>query len=300
MDKLIQVTIGIPAYNEEANILRALSSIFSQKDGTYRLNKVIIISDGSTDSTVSQIKSFDNKKAIVYPFPKRKGKAFRLNQIFKLSSSEILILMDADCTLAKNAVSEMIKVFKKDASCVFVAGNATPVKPKYYFEKVVNVGVTIRKHVARKIGCGQNVYLFHGSLMGLKKKFYKKISIPASPGTDAYLYFKAKKESLKSQVSEKAKVFYILPNKLMGHFKQSSRFLTSQKAMSKFFGTQVLCEYNLPANLVIFETMKQFLYQPIYTLNYLFLNSLIKLMHLFNQEEIKGTWDIALSTKRKI
>ena len=49
------LTIGIPAYNEEANIGLLLNDITLQKNRNYILKEIIVVSDGSTDSTVKKV-----------------------------------------------------------------------------------------------------------------------------------------------------------------------------------------------------------------------------------------------------
>jgi len=51
MKKLITVSIGIPAYNEEANIGKLLSSLIKQKEAGFIIKEIIVVSDQSTDKT---------------------------------------------------------------------------------------------------------------------------------------------------------------------------------------------------------------------------------------------------------
>ena len=50
------VTIGIPAYNESANIGRLINDVLGQKQNHFRLAKIIVVSDCSSDATVSIVK----------------------------------------------------------------------------------------------------------------------------------------------------------------------------------------------------------------------------------------------------
>ena len=52
MRKKLTVTIGIPAYNEEANVRNLLVSLLAQKETNFKLQEIIVVSDGSTDKTV--------------------------------------------------------------------------------------------------------------------------------------------------------------------------------------------------------------------------------------------------------
>jgi glycosyltransferase involved in cell wall biosynthesis len=87
------VTIGIPAYNEERNILLLINSILKQKMVGFKIAKLIVSSDGSSDKTVSLIKSMNNKMIKLYDNRDRKGVARGLNQIIENANTDILVLL---------------------------------------------------------------------------------------------------------------------------------------------------------------------------------------------------------------
>ena len=54
------LSIGIPAFNEEANIYFLLKDLLSQKMDQFNLERIIVNSDGSTDDTIEQVKRIKN------------------------------------------------------------------------------------------------------------------------------------------------------------------------------------------------------------------------------------------------
>ena len=77
------VIVGIPAYNEEANILFLLNSILAQKQQNFNIMEILVVSDGSTDRTIKLVKSLKNKKIKTFNDLKRLGKGSRINQLIK-------------------------------------------------------------------------------------------------------------------------------------------------------------------------------------------------------------------------
>ena len=71
------VTIIIPVYNGENRIVRCVESVLNQ---TYRNLNVIIVDDGSTDSTIS-ILSGSVKDSRVRIYERKKIEVFRLPEI---------------------------------------------------------------------------------------------------------------------------------------------------------------------------------------------------------------------------
>ena len=52
MNTIPTVTIALSAYNEAENIGRFLQSVLEQKENGFILEKILVISDGSDDSTI--------------------------------------------------------------------------------------------------------------------------------------------------------------------------------------------------------------------------------------------------------
>lgn len=297
--KKATVTIGIPAFNEEKNIVNAIKSVLNQKKDNFIIKKILVYSDGSNDDTVKVSKSIRSRLVQVVKGTNRKGKSFRLNQIFKSSVSDILVLLDADCVLDENAINKLVEKFEK-AKVGLVGSNAVPVSSNAFVSSIVSVGVRINKSASQKWRKGKNLYSFRGSLVGLSEKLYKNLSMPSTPGTDAYLYFSALKMGLGVEYAKDAKVYYSLPTILKGHIKQSSRFIQSQRAMKKYFGKNVSKEYELPFKFLLSETVTEIIKNPLYSSLFIILKAFIGFQSLIQKQKITGIWDIASSTKKGI
>ncbi|WOH37732.1 glycosyltransferase family 2 protein [Thalassotalea fonticola] len=123
----LSVSVIIPAYNEEVGIIKTLKSVLNTG---YKKLEVIIVNDGSTDNThqlvtnfISEIKEneYDNTR-IKYLQLNNGGKARALNKALKLASNDIIMTIDGDCLMDKNAISNTVKRFNCDKVGA-VAGN---------------------------------------------------------------------------------------------------------------------------------------------------------------------------------
>jgi cellulose synthase/poly-beta-1,6-N-acetylglucosamine synthase-like glycosyltransferase len=119
------VTVLVPARNEQHNIIQCLDSILSSKYPKCRL-KVIIINDGSTDNTRDVVRSYitkTNRDRIRLIDQKNKGKAASLNYALKrYVKSPYVMCLDADSTLDKYAIYNEIQYFR-EKDVVAVAAN---------------------------------------------------------------------------------------------------------------------------------------------------------------------------------
>lgn len=115
-----QVSIIVPAYNEEINCVATVNSLLKQD---YPNLEIIFVDDGSKDNTYAVIsKAFaDNPKVKTFTKPNG-GKASALNYGIKYASSDYLVCIDADTQLKKDAVAQLMRYFQ-DENVGAVAGN---------------------------------------------------------------------------------------------------------------------------------------------------------------------------------
>lgn len=87
------ITIGIPAYNCEKKIERAILSAQKQ---TYNNLEIIVIDDGSDDNTWQLISNFNDKRLRCLRFETNRGAAVARNTIIKEAQGEYIAFFDAD------------------------------------------------------------------------------------------------------------------------------------------------------------------------------------------------------------
>ena len=103
------VSILIPAFNAEQWIRQAIESALAQ---TYPNKEVIVVDDGSTDSTQSIIKSFGDRIRFIHS-AHMGGNAAR-NLLLEMSSGEWLQYLDADDYLLPGKIASQIEELHKN------------------------------------------------------------------------------------------------------------------------------------------------------------------------------------------
>jgi len=101
-----KVSVLIPAHNEEKIISKTISSMLKIDYPRSRL-EVVVIDDGSSDRTYQIAKSFAGKGVQVYR-KKKGGKASALNYGLKRVRTDLILALDADCFLARDALKKMV------------------------------------------------------------------------------------------------------------------------------------------------------------------------------------------------
>lgn len=105
----LNVSVIVPAYNEEVNATRTVNSLLQQD---YPYLDIIFVDDGSKDKTYENVKSAyeGNPKVKVLKKPNG-GKASALNFGISQTDSEFVVCIDADTQLNTDAVSKLINTF---------------------------------------------------------------------------------------------------------------------------------------------------------------------------------------------
>ncbi len=104
------VTIVIPAYNSEKTLGFAISACLKQ-DYPASLIEIIVVDDGSTDTTKDIAMSFGVK----YIHQVNSGPATARNNGYKNASGEIVAYLDSDCVPQKYWVSKMIRQYTSES-----------------------------------------------------------------------------------------------------------------------------------------------------------------------------------------
>lgn len=96
-----KISVIIPVYNEELAISKCLNSL---KQQSYKNFEIIVVDDGSTDSTKSVIKPF----GVILLEQQHKGPGTARNLGAKHAKGDILVFVDADMTFDPDFISDLI------------------------------------------------------------------------------------------------------------------------------------------------------------------------------------------------
>jgi peptidoglycan-N-acetylglucosamine deacetylase len=114
------VSVLVPAYNEEDVIVRTVNSALA---GDYQQIEVVVVNDGSVDRTAELLETHfgaDPRVRIIHQ--SNRGKSAALTRALREAHNEIVVTIDADTSIAPNAISKLVRHFA-DPLIGAVAGN---------------------------------------------------------------------------------------------------------------------------------------------------------------------------------
>jgi glycosyltransferase involved in cell wall biosynthesis len=293
------VTIGIPAFNEEANIASLLNAIMNQKEESFVIERIIVANDASSDSTYSKVKkmkSVDDRISIIRGC-KRLGKTKRLNQIYRKATSDVLVTLDADIVIKDGQFIKnlILPIMEKDAD--LVSNRLEPLAPTNFIEKVLYVSISFKNDMEELNG-GDNLYSCHGTSRAFSKKLYSKFQPPNIVSEDAYSYLFAKKMGFKYYYTNKAVTYFKLPDNVSDHSKQSVRFFRGQGELGKHFDKDFVKEHHkIPVILLLNLILKYTVKHPGEVFTYIFFVASMRVKSVFSSSQ-SVRWSVAESTRR--
>lgn len=123
-DKPFKVTIAIPARNEETNILSCLHSILTP-DNIPFIEKILVLNDDSTDNTqnvverlIPQFPFIECITCIREPNQQTSPKKRLITQAINLTTTDWLVLTDADCVVSNKWIKTMATHVNENISMV--------------------------------------------------------------------------------------------------------------------------------------------------------------------------------------
>lgn len=297
------VTVAVCAYNEEQNITQFLASVLMQREVGFVIKTIVVISDGSTDSTVSRVKSIKDKRIEVVAHKKREGKSSRLNELYKKLRTDFLVQSDADIVFSdKSVVENMVRPLIQNPDVMMCGGNPIPLPGLTLVEKAVNITTNVYRPFRHLVRGGNNVFSADGRLLSYRNTFVKSIKIPSTMiANDAFTYFCCISAGHKYRYVQKAIVFFRSPQTIRDQWRQNTRFLAAPIRLRRYFGNQTVnSAYHIPSAIYWKSLLSQFTKYPLLFLVAFFINSYTHWNSRRVEKHLNAKWAIAKTTKKGV
>jgi poly-beta-1,6-N-acetyl-D-glucosamine synthase len=150
-DEYVGCSVGIMAYNEEANISHTIQAVLNQQGPSMRIEEIIVVASGCTDRTVPIVTEITHKEPRVRLCiqEKREGKASAINLFLKQAVSPVVILIGADVLPEASALEYLCAPFR-NPKIGMVGGHPVPVNdPATFMGHAVHLLWRLHDQLAR-------------------------------------------------------------------------------------------------------------------------------------------------------
>ena len=123
-----ECSVGVMAYNEEANIANVLDSILKQEMTARRIREIIVVASGCHDRTVAIVVGIAKREPRVRLIEqaRREGKASAINLFIGAARAPVLVMVSADVMVEDDAFDVLLSHFA-DPAVGMVGAHPVPV-----------------------------------------------------------------------------------------------------------------------------------------------------------------------------
>jgi dolichol-phosphate mannosyltransferase len=118
----MKISVIIPMYNEEENVLRTLVEVNSALK-EYDDYEIWVIDDGSVDETYRLVKEFNNQYVHVFKQPTNMGMGKALRTGFERSRGDIIVTIDADLSYSASHINLLVNELINDETVDIAVGS---------------------------------------------------------------------------------------------------------------------------------------------------------------------------------
>lgn len=199
----------IPVYNRPDEIRELLESLVAQTyDGQF---EVVIIEDGSTISSEDSITEFSNRLSISYYKKQNSGPGDSRNYGMKKAKGNYFIILDSDCILPPEYLTEVAKSLKKEFVHCFGGPDAAH-ESFSLVQKAINYAMTAVLTTGGIRGNKNAVNKFQPRSfnMGISKTAFEAVGgfSKIHPGEDPDLSFRIWKKGYETKLIPEAFVYH--------------------------------------------------------------------------------------------
>jgi|TARA_B110001450_G_scaffold207694_1_gene198170 glycosyltransferase involved in cell wall biosynthesis len=179
--KNLQISVIVPVFNREKFIGRCLRSLLSQSFGLNNF-EIILVDDGSTDSTEKIYKTFSNDVTII-KLKKNYGLPTALNEGIKNAKGRFIVRVDSDDYVNSEFlqvlylfISENSEIDAVACDYLLVDDKEQTIKRFDCLKKPIGCGIMFKTEHLVEIGLYNEKFLLHEE-KELRSRFEKKYTV---------------------------------------------------------------------------------------------------------------------------
>jgi len=167
------VTVIVPAYNEQKTIKKTVKSLLNL-DYPRNRYEILIVDDGSTDSTLKIAKEMESASKIIKVYhQKNSGKGSALNFGLKKAKGDFVGALDADSFVDSNALRAIVSRFD-DPNTMAVTPSMKIYKARKFLEVIQEVEFIIGIFLRKVFAFVGSIHVTPGPFSIFRKKFFDK------------------------------------------------------------------------------------------------------------------------------
>jgi glycosyltransferase involved in cell wall biosynthesis len=295
------VSVGIAAWNAEANIGAILRAVLLQCEESVRISEIIVHSDHSTDRTIAIARECADPRLKVVDHARRRGFAAAVSSMLEAFTGDALVLLNDDIRIVDDKFIEKIvmPVFRKRAD--FASANLQPLPPRGFVERASVSVFRVWERIRESIPERDNVFTCDGAAMCLSARFARSINLPADTAqagnVDAFLYFFCVGAGLRYVHASNAVAWFRSPASIRDYVARNIRNDSQRPLLEKQFGAMAAKAFSIPRGLYWKSVAREIRDNPIGALFVFFAGLYVRANARHAARNASPTWEVVKSSK---
>lgn len=223
--ELPDVSIIVPAYNEEGTIAGTIHSLLRLDYPKEKL-KILVIEDGSTDTTLARLSEFEGNPQITIIAKENGGKFTALNLGISQVTTELVGCLDADSFVAPDALRHIVSRFH-NPEVMAVTPLIQVHNSNNIIERIQNIEYILSALIRKVFGSLNALYVTPGPFSIYRRSVFEKIGLykHAHNTEDLEMALRMQMNHLRIENAEKAVVYTVTPRTIHGLYRQRVRWI---------------------------------------------------------------------------
>jgi glycosyltransferase involved in cell wall biosynthesis len=239
-------SVVVPVYNRPRELRELLESLLDQD---YPAFEVIIVEDGSSETSETIVKQFQDRLNLRYYSQHNQGQGFARNFGMEQAQGDYFVLFDSDCIIPSHYFSvlyEELNARKLDAH----GGPDAAAQDFSIFQKAINFSMTSLWTTGGIRGKLKDPtkYQARGYNMGMSRAVFQATEgfVDPNRGEDIELSIRIKQMGYRLELIEEAFVYHKRKNTLFSFFAQSFSFGRNRINVNRYHPGSVQLVHLLP------------------------------------------------------
>lgn len=224
LKKYPTVTVIVPCWNEETTVSKTIHSLLNLDYPKDKL-KIMVVDDGSKDSTWQVVQKFKNNPQIELFTKENGGKYTALNFALERTQSELVGCLDADSYVHKDALKKIVTYFE-NREIMAVAPSIKLWEPKTVLQLLQKVEYAFGIFTRKMYHYMHAIYITPGPFSIFRKEVFVKLGgyKHAHNTEDIEIALRMQKAGMKLAHAHNAYVYTVPPKTLPKLLKQRVRW----------------------------------------------------------------------------
>lgn len=289
----LTVTIIVPCYNGEKSLSAAIHALEKCRDEN--VCEIIVVNDGSTDKSLEIAQELKDSSLInrVINHAVRCGKSASINHAARFAISDLILVIDSDTQLEKNAITEMITCFS-DEKVAGVSGNILVRNSNTSFISSLQsieylISITTGKTFVDYVGC---MSCISGACSMFRRSVFLDLGgMDVGPGEDLEITLRLRRAGYKVKFAPNALSYTNVPETFSALIRQRFRWdrdafrirMLMYRESRLFFPDEKIGDTLQRLDYILFDLMPtiSFPLYLVYVFNYYEFNTLYYLVGIY-------------------